>query len=134
MEKKKGNGPSPTLQTGRQCCFNLPSNTTFFVAAMNTEQWVRTVHVTIDGNEAQPITLPANDNGLVQVYKSGAASPPNGSAVCIGINDSQSGPMLLGWYPPVAVADSEFVNIGAEKDHQSETGFNDAAVCVYWKS
>ncbi|MCT7378063.1 hemopexin repeat-containing protein [Chelativorans salis] len=133
-KKSHGNGPSPALQTGRQCCFDLPPNTTFYVAAMNTEKWVRTVHVTIDGKEAKPVNLPAHDNGLVQVYKSGAGSPPSGkSGVCIGIDDSQSGHMLLGWYPPVVVADGEFVNIGAEKDYRKETGFNDAAVCVFWR-
>jgi hypothetical protein len=32
----------------------------------------------------------------------------------------------------VAIGKGLFVNIGAEKDYQQESGYSDAAVCVYW--
>lgn len=47
--------------------------------------------------------------------------------------------MLLGWHPPAVVGESEFVNIGAEKDYATggtqyppEAGFNDVTVSVSW--
>ncbi|MBB2974304.1 hypothetical protein [Mesorhizobium sp. RMAD-H1] len=130
---------SNDLRTGRQCCFNLPPHTTFYVAVANTEHWVRTVHVLVNGVEAHPIAggtspiqLPANQD-LAQVYTTGAADSTGMCTVCISANDTQQGVMLLGWYPPVVLGDGEFVNIGAEKDYQQETGFSDVVVTVYWK-
>ncbi|HEY4296473.1 MAG TPA: hypothetical protein VGM85_08375 [Paraburkholderia sp.] len=111
----------------------MPANTTLYVSATNAEQWVRTVHVFIDGKEEAPISLPAGDNGRVQIYKTGPTPPSNGkNGFCITIDDSKAGEMLMKWYPPVAVGNGLFVNVGAEKDYQSESGFSDAAVCVYW--
>ncbi|WP_306715232.1 hypothetical protein [Burkholderia dolosa] len=127
--------PTPTpsgLRTGRKCCWDVPANTTVYVAAMNTEQWNRTVHVWIDGKEATPISLPAGNNGVVHVYETGKTPSSNGNNFCISIDDSKAGEMMLEWYPPVAVGKGLFVNIGAEKDYQKESGYSDVAVSVYW--
>ncbi|AOB32853.1 hypothetical protein AKI39_22075 [Bordetella sp. H567] len=58
--------------------------------------------------------------------------------ICIEVQDSQHGQMLLGWRPTTLVGDSEYVHIGAEKDYpsgsnyQPETRFNDVEVTVSW--
>ncbi|YBV94088.1 hypothetical protein M1D80_05445 (plasmid) [Phyllobacteriaceae bacterium JZ32] len=75
---------SNDLRTGRQCCFNLPPHTTFYVAVANTEHWVRMVHVLVNRVEVHPIAggtppiqLPAEQD-LAQIHANAACVGPIG--------------------------------------------------------
>jgi hypothetical protein len=122
--------PTPDLQKSRQYSCDVPANTTIYISAINnTNKLVRKVLVQIDGKEAAPILLPTSGAGLVQTYKSGSTGK---NSISILVEDSQGGQLTLGWYSPVTLGDGTFVNIGAEKDYQNETGFSDVVVSVYW--
>ena len=125
--------PTPVAQMGRQCCWEVPANTTVYINAMNTREWTRTVHVQIDGKEATPISLPTGNHSVAHIYKA-AQNPPTGNknSFCISIDDSQASQMMLKWYPPVTLGTGTFINIGADKDYQPETGYTDVAISVYW--
>ncbi|OZI62575.1 hypothetical protein CAL28_25830 [Bordetella genomosp. 11] len=131
--------PSPALTTGKKCCFDIPAHTDFTVAFTNEEKWTRTVTVYIDG-KASNIPVPVGHSTGSKGFVSGAgtAAHKGKSTVCIEVEDSQSGQMLLGWQPPVTAGDSKSVHIGAEKDYPSggngapETRFNDVVVTVSW--
>lgn len=131
--------PSPALTTGKKCCFDIPAHTDFTVAYTNEEKWTRTVMVYIDQKPAS-IPVPVGHSTGSKNFVSGPGTATEGgkSRICIEIEDSQSGQMLLGWRPPVAVGDSKSIHIGAEKNYPSggdgstETRFNDMVVTVSW--
>jgi hypothetical protein len=117
----------------------VPVNTPFKIVATNWEQWVRTVKVTIDGQSAAQLDIPAGPaKSTSGNYVSGKGTVSTGgkSNVSITVLDSQEGVMNLvsDASGPKTFGPLQIAGIFGEKDYQGEVDTWDMMVFIVWKT